>query len=150
MLNVGDKAPGFTLPNQDGESVSLNDFSGQKVVLWFFPKASTSGWTIEGQGFRDEFQKFKEKNIAIIGMSADSVQKQKNFCDKQSFEYPILSDGNKEVLKSYGAWGVKKMYGREYEGIYRSTYIINEVGKIEKVFSKVTTKTHAKDVLAEL
>ena len=150
MLNVGDKAPGFTLPNQDGESVSLNDFSGQKVVLWFFPKASTSGWTIEGQGFRDEFQKFKEKNIAIIGMSADSVQKQKNFCDKQSFEYPILSDENKEVLKSYDAWGVKKMYGREYEGIYRSTYIINEVGKIEKVFSKVTTKTHAKDVLAEL
>ena len=150
MLNVGDKAPGFTLPNQDGESVSLNDFSGQKVVLWFFPKASTSGWTIEGQGFRDEFQKFKEKNIAIIGMSADSVQKQKNFCDKQSFEYPILSDENKEVLKSYGAWGVKKMYGREYEGIYRSTYIINEVGKIEKVFSKVTTKTHEKDVLAAL
>ena len=83
-------------------------------------------------------------------MSADSVQKQKNFCDKQSFGYPILSDENKEVLKSYGAWGVKKMYGREYEGIYRSTYIINEVGKIEKVFSKVTTKTHAKDVLAEL
>ena len=150
MLNVGDKAPGFTLPNQDGESVSLNDFSGQKVVLWFFPKASTSGWTIEGQGFRDEFQKFKEKNIAIIGMSADSVQKQKNFCDKQSFEYPILSDENKEVLKSYDAWGVKKMYGREYEGIYRSTYIISEDGRIEKVFSKVTTKTHAKDVLAEL
>jgi len=83
-------------------------------------------------------------------MSADSVQKQKNFCDKQSFEYPILSDVNKEALKSYGAWGVKKMYGREYEGIYRSTYIISEDGKIEKVFSKVTTKTHAKDVLAEL
>lgn len=83
-------------------------------------------------------------------MSADSVQKQKNFCDKQSFEYPILSDENKEVLKSYDAWGVKKMYGREYEGIYRSTYIISEDGRIEKVFSKVTTKTHAKDVLAEL
>ena len=83
-------------------------------------------------------------------MSADSVQRRKNFCDKQSFEYPILSDESKDVIKSYGAWGVKKMYGNEYEGIYRSTYIIDENGKIEKVFSKVTTKTHAKDVLAEL
>ena len=83
-------------------------------------------------------------------MSADSVQRQKNFCDKQSFEYLILSDESKDVIKSYGAWGVKKMYGNEYEGIYRSTYIIDENGKIEKVFSKVTTKTHAKDVLAEL
>ena len=150
MLSVGDKAPGFTLPNQDGENVSLDDFSGKKVVLWFFTKASTSGWTTEGQGFRDELQKFKEKNVAVIGMSADSVQRQKNFCDKQSFEYPILSDESKDVIKSYGAWGVKKMYGNEYEGIYISTYIIDENGKIEKVFSKVTTKTHAKDVLAEL
>ena len=83
-------------------------------------------------------------------MSADSVQRQMYFCDKQSFEYPILSDESKAVIKSYGAWGVKKMYGNEYEGIYRSTYIIDENGKIEKVFSKVATKTHAKDVLAEL
>ena len=150
MLKEGDKAPNFSLPNQNGENVSLDDFSGKKVVLWFFPKASTSGWTVEGQGFRDEFQNFNKKNVAIVGMSADSVQKQKNFCDKQSFDYPILSDENKDVLKSYGAWGIKKMYGREYEGIYRCTYIINEDQIIEKVFSKVTTKTHAKDVLAEL
>jgi len=150
MLKEGDKAPNFSLPNQNGENVSLDDFSGKKVVLWFFPKASTSGWTVEGQGFRDEFQNFNKKNVAIVGMSADSVQKQKNFCDKQSFDYPILSDENKDVLKSYGAWGIKKMYGREYEGIYRCTYIINEDQVVEKVFSKVTTKTHAKDVLAEL
>jgi len=150
MLKEGDKAPNFSLPNQNGENISLDDFSGKKVVLWFFPKASTSGWTIEGQGFRDESQNFNKKNVAIVGMSADSVQKQKNFCDKQSFDYPILSDENKNVLKSYGAWGIKKMYGREYEGIYRCTYIINEDQIIEKVFSKVTTKTHAKDVLAEL
>jgi|TARA_Y100001970_G_scaffold250711_1_gene322729 peroxiredoxin Q/BCP len=83
-------------------------------------------------------------------MSADSVQRQKNFCDKQSFNFPILSDENKDVLKSYGVWGTKKMYGREYEGIYRYTYIIDENGMIEKAFSKVTTKTHAQDVLAEL
>ena len=83
-------------------------------------------------------------------MSADSVQSQKNFCDKQSFSYPVLSDESKNVIKSYGAWGMKKMYGREYEGIYRYSYIIDENGLIEKVFSKVTTKTHAQDVLAEL
>ena len=83
-------------------------------------------------------------------MSAEAGQRQKSFCDKQSFDYPILSDENKDVIKSYGAWGVKKMYGNEYEGIYRSTFIIDENGRIEKVFSKVTTKTHAKDVLAEL
>ena len=150
MLNIGDKAPEFSLLDQNGNSVSLNDFSGKKVVLWFFTKASTSGWTTEGQGFRDEFSKFKQKNIAIIGMSAVSVQRQKNFCDKENFNFPILSDENKEVIKAYKAWGVKKMYGREYEGIYRYSYIIDEKGLIEKAFSKVSTKTHAKDVLAEL
>ena len=150
MLNIGDKAPGFDLPDQNGNNVSLKSFSGKKVVLWFFTKASTPGWTTEGQGFRDEFKNFEKKNVAIIGMSADSVQRQKNFCDKQNFNYPVLSDESKNVIKSYGAWGMKKMYGREYEGIYRYSYIIDENGLIEKVFSKVTTKTHAQDVLAEL
>ena len=150
MLNIGDKAPDFNLPDQNGNNVSLKSFSGKKVVLWFFTKASTSGWTTEGQGFRDEFKNFEKKNVAIIGMSADSVQRQKNFCDKQNFSYTVLSDESKNVIKSYGAWGLKKMYGREYEGIYRYSYIIDENGLIEKVFSKVTTKTHAQDVLAEL
>ena len=150
MLNIGDKAPDFTLPDQNGDNVSLKNYSGRKVVLWFFPKASTPGWTTEGQGFRDESSQFEQKNIAVIGMSADSVKRQKNVCDKESFSFPILSDQTKEVLKAYGAWGMKKMYGREYEGIYRYTYIIDENGVIEKAFSKVSTKTHAQDVLAEL
>ncbi len=150
MLEVGQKAPDFSLPDQNGNDVSLSDYSGKKVVLWFFPKASTPGWTIEGQGFRDELNNFKKKNIVVLAMSADSTKKQKNFCDKESFDFPMLSDENKSILKDYGAWGTKKMYGREYEGIYRYTYVINEKGFVEKAYEKVSVKTHAKDVLAEL
>ena len=150
MLEIGNKAPEFTLPDQDGNDVSLSDFAGKKVVLWFFPKASTPGWTVEGQGFRDELQNFKSKNVVVIGMSADSSKRQKNFCDKQNFEYPMLSDEGKNVLKSYGVWGTKKMYGREYEGIYRYTYVIDDKGMIEKAYEKVSVKTHAQDILAEL
>ncbi len=150
MLEVGQKAPDFILPDQNGNDISLSDFSGNKVVLWFFPKASTPGWTIEGQGFRDELKNFKKKNVVVLGMSADSIKRQKNFCDKESFDFPILSDENKTILKDYGAWGIKKMYGREYEGIYRYTYVIDEKGIIEKAYEKVSVKTHAKDVLAEL
>ena len=150
MLEVGQKAPDFILPDQNGNDISLSDFSGNKVVLWFFPKASTPGWTIEGQGFRAELKNFKKKNVVVLGMSADSIKRQKNFCDKESFDFPILSDENKTILKDYGAWGIKKMYGREYEGIYRYTYVIDEKGIIEKAYEKVSVKTHAKDVLAEL
>ena len=150
MLVVGQKAPDFILPDQNGNDISLSDFSGNKVVLWFFPKASTPGWTIEGQGFRDELKNFKKKNVVVLGISADSIKRQKNFCDKESFDFPILSDENKTILKDYGAWGIKKMYGREYEGIYRYTYVIDEKGIIEKAYEKVSVKTHAKDVLAEL
>ena len=150
MLEVGQKAPDFILPDQNGNDISLSDFSGNKVVLWFFPKASTPGWTIEGQGFRDELKNFKKKNVVVLGMSADSIKRQKNFCDKESFDFPILSDENKTILKDYGAWGIKKMYGREYEGIYRYTYVIDEKGIIEKAYEKVSVKSHAKDVLAEL
>lgn len=150
MLEVGSKAPDFTLPDQDGNDVSLSVLSGQKVVLWFFPKANTPGWTIEGQGFRDEFQTFQDKNVAIIGMSADSVQKQKNFCEKFNFPFPLLADESKETIQAYGAWGKKKLYGREYEGIFRYTYIIDEVGTIAKAYEKVSVKTHAQDVLQEI
>ena len=150
MIKEGQKAPNFNLPNQNGEDISLSDFLGKKVVLWFFPKASTPGWTTEGQGFRDELEHFNNKDISIIGMSADSVQKQKNFCDKQNFSYPILADETKETLKAYGAWGVKKMYGREYEGIIRCSFLINEEGLVEKVYDKVKTKSHAKDILSDI
>ncbi len=150
MLNIGDEAPDFTLLDGDENKVTLSNFRGQKVVLWFFPRASTPGWTNEGKGFRDEFKKFKDKNIVVLGMSADSTKKQKNFCEKQSFPFPLLSDQSTDVLKAYDAWGIKKMYGREYEGIYRITYVIDEGGKIMNTYSKVSVKTHASDVLQDL
>ena len=150
MLNIGDKAPDFTLVDGEGNSVSLTDFKGTKVVLWFFPKASTPGWIIEGQGFRDEFQKFEENNIQIIGCSADTPIKQKKFCDRQNFQFPVLCDENHEILKAYGAWGKKKFMGREYMGISRMTYVIDEEGIIIQVYEKVKTISHAKDILNNL
>ena len=150
MLDVGVKAPDFTLPDGDGTEISLDNFRGKKVVLWFFPKANTPGWTTEGQGFRDELQKFEEKNAVIIGMSADSPNKQKKFCEKQSFEFAMLCDERKKTLQAYGVWGKKKFMGREYEGIFRNTYIIDEKGIIEKAYKKVNVKSHAQDILADL
>ena len=150
MLKVGDKAPDFTLSDQNDNKISLSDYKNKKVVLWFYPKASTPGWTIEGQGFRDEFQKFEDKNIQILGCSADPVKKQLKFCDKQGFQYPLLSDESHEMLESFGVWGKKKFMGREYMGITRASYIIDENGLIEKVYEKVKTNSHAKDILNDL
>ncbi len=150
MLKKGTKAPDFNLQNQDDNSVSLSDFEGQKVLLWFYPKASTPGWTVEGQKLRDEFQNFKKKNTVILGMSADSVKAQKNFCEKQGFKYLLLSDPDKTTIRSYEAIGMKKMYGREYEGIFRYSYLIDENGIIEKAYEKVKPNEHAQEVLNDL
>ena len=150
MLNIGDKAPDFTLPNQDEASVSLSDFKGKKVVLWFFPKASTPGWTNEGIGFRDELEEYNKLNVAVLGVSADPPAKQKKFVDKYDFNYPMLCDESHSMLEDYGVWGLKKFMGREYMGISRVTYIISEEGLIEKVYDKVATKSHAKDILQDL
>ena len=149
-LQKGDKAPEFTLPNSEGESVSLLDFKGKQIVLWFFPKANTPGWSIEGQGFRDEFKQFEDQDVIILGVSADPVSKQKKFCDKQGFPYDLLSDESHEMLEAYGVWGKKKFMGREYMGISRISYIIDENGKIEHISEKVKTMSHAKDMLAIL
>ena len=150
LLKVGDTAPDFMLPDQDDNNISLSNFSGKKVVLWFYPRASTPGWTVEGKGFRDEFQKFEENNIQIIGCSADPPKKQKKFCNKQKFQYPMLCDDNHEMLKEYGVWGKKKFMGREYMGISRITIIIDESGIIERIYDKVSVKSHAKDILNDL
>ena len=150
MLSIGSNAPEFQLSDQDGKTVNIKDFEGQKVLLWFYPKASTPGWTTQGQGFRDEFKNFKKYNTVILGMSADSIKAQNNFCAKQEFPFQLLSDPDKEVMRSYEAIGMKKMYGREYEGILRVAYLIDENGKIEQAYEKVSPKTHAGIVLEDL
>lgn len=150
MLKVGQKAPLFVLKNQNDKDISLENLIGSKVFIWFFPRASTSGCTKEGIGLNDQINVFKKKNISIIGISKDSVKAQKNFCSKNSFKFDILSDVELKVLKAYKAWGLKKMYGKEYEGILRISYLVDEKGNIEKTFDKVKTATHATDVLESL
>ena len=150
MLKEGIKAPTFSLEDQNGDLVKLKDFEGKKVLLWFYPKASTPGWTIEGQRLRDEFQNFKQANTVILGMSADTVKSKNNFCKKQSFPFQLLSDTEKTTIRSYEAIGMKKMYGREYEGIFRISYLIDEKGIIEKVYFKVKPKEHASEVLKDI
>ena len=147
MLKIGHKAPDFSLPNQDDALVNLKDLKGRKVLVWFFTKASTGGCTREGIGLNDLYKTFQKLNISIIGISKDSIKAQKNFCTKNEFKFDILSDTELSTIKKYKAWGLKKMYGREYEGILRISYLIDEDGNIEQAYSKVKTATHASDVL---
>jgi len=146
-LNVGDKAPGFNSINQDGESIKLDDFKGSKVIIYFYPKADTPGCTAESCNLRDNYDDLLNKGYKIIGVSPDKQDKQKKFADKYNLPFPLLADTDLEVIKDYGAWGMKKMYGKEYEGLLRTTYVIDENGVIEKVFPKVKTKDHADQIL---
>ena len=150
LLKIGENAPKFSLSNYNGEKVSLSDFKGENIILWFFPKANTPGWTVEGYGFRDEFKDFENSGYKIIGVSADSLNKQKKFVEKYSFPFYMLCDESKEMLKFYKVWALKKFMGREYMGILRITYIIDGNGKISKVYDQVKTKTHAQDILADI
>jgi peroxiredoxin Q/BCP len=150
MLKVGDTAPAFSLADQEGNTVSLDSFRGQKVLLWFYPKASTPGCTAEGCNLRDNFAELKARNVAVLGMSKDTVKRQKNFATKQEFPYPLLSDEPGDVVQAYGCWGRKKFMGREYDGIFRKSFLIDEDGKIERIYEKVKTKIYGVDVLADL
>ncbi len=150
MLQKGDKAPDFSLSDQNGNLVSLSDYRGKKLVIYFYPKANTPGCTAESCSLRDSYDDFKEKGFSIIGVSADSVSAQKNFSEKYNFPFPLLADTEKNMIKSYHAWGKKRMYGKEYEGIMRFTFIIDENGLILEVVTKVDTKNHATQLLSDL
>ena len=146
-LNIGDQAPDFTGTDQNGNKISLKDFKGNKIILYFYPKANTPGCTAESCNLRDNFDDLTKRGFKIIGVSADSVEKQKRFAEKYNLPFPLIADESRRILKAYGAWGSKKLYGREYEGILRTTYVIDENGRIEKVFKKVKTKDHASQIL---
>lgn len=148
-LEAGDKAPDFSVEDQDGNTVKLSDFKGKKLVLFFYPKASTPGCTAEACNLRDNWERFQEKDYAILGVSADTQKKQSNFKNKYEFPFPLLADEDKEVIQAYGVWGPKKFMGKEYDGIHRTTFIIDEGGKIEEVIKKVKTKEHTDQILSE-
>lgn len=147
MLKQGDKAPEFEGVDQDGEIIRSKDYKGKKYVVYFYPKASTPGCTAEACDLRDNENALKTKGYQIVGVSADSVQRQKNFAVKYELPFPLIADEDKKIINAFGVWGPKKFMGREYEGILRTTFIINEKGVIENVIEKVKTKEHAKQIL---
>ena len=150
MLNVGDTAPDFSLPDQDGNLFSLKAQRGKKVLVWFFPKASTPGCTAQGCSLRDNHTQLLDKNVVVVGISKDSVRRQKNFATKKEFPFVLIADEEGQAVEAFGAWGLKKFMGRESEGILRSSFLIDEEGVVSHVFSKVKTKTHGEDVLVVL
>ena len=147
MIKEGAKAPPFSLPSDKGETVSLKDFKGKTVVLYFYPKDMTPGCTIEACDFRDSLARFKRKNAVILGVSRDSVARHEKFRDKYELNFPLLADDDGEVCKAYGTWKEKSLYGRKFMGIERTTVVIDPQGKIQSIFSKVKVKGHADAVL---
>ena len=146
MPQEGKKAPDFKLKNQNGETISLSDYKGKNVVLYFYPKDNTSGCTAEACAFRDDFPKFEKIDAVILGVSPDSVESHKKFEQKYNLNFNMLSDEKKEVVQKYGVWKEKNMYGRKYMGVERTTYIIDTEGKIKKIFRKVKVNGHNKEV----
>ena len=146
-LKTGDNAPNFSAKDQDGKLHELKDYTGKKLVVFFYPKASTPGCTAEACNLRDNWNTFQEKGYEILGVSDDSPKKQQNFKTKYELPFPLLADEDKSVIEAFGVWGPKKFMGKEYDGIHRTTFIIDEDGKIEEVISKVKTKAHAEQIL---
>lgn len=149
-LNTGDQAPDFTLPTDGNGKVSLSDYKGQKLVLYFYPKDNTPGCTTESCNFRDHKKSFEGLNAQIIGISKDSVKKHDNFKAKHDLNFPLASDENSDVCERYGVWKEKSMYGKKFWGIERSTFLIDEHGKIEKIWRKVKVAGHAEEVKTAL
>jgi len=147
-LKSGDTVPHFVSTDQDGNKIDLNDYKGKKLVVFFYPKANTPGCTAEACNLRDNYKVLQDKGFAILGVSADTKKKQKNFKEKFDFPFPLLADTNKEVINAFGVWGLKKFMGREYDGIHRKTFLIDENSIVQHVIDKVKTKDHAAQILA--
>jgi peroxiredoxin Q/BCP len=146
-LKVGDKAPNFEALDEAGNTVKLSDFKEKTLVVFFYPKASTPGCTVEACNLRDNYTVLKEKGYALLGVSADSAKRQSNFKNKYEFPFPLLADEDKAVINAFGVWGTKKFMGKVYDGIHRKTFVINTEGVVEKVIDKVKTKDHAAQIL---
>ncbi len=147
---VGKYAPDFSLKDQYGKSHSLKDYHGQVILLYFYPKDMTPGCTIEAEGFRDNFDELKKLGVVVLGVSADSEASHKKFCDKHKLNFPLLSDEKKKILKKYGVWVKKSMYGKEYMGISRESFLIGKDGKIIKHYQKVNPDNHPGEVLEDV
>jgi Peroxiredoxin len=150
MLEIGQKAPDFTLQSDTGNEVSLKDFKGKRVVLYFYPKASTPGCTIEACEFRDLRPKFEKENVVVLGVSADPEKALANFKKKQQLNFTLLGDPTRKTIKEYGVWRMKKFMGRSFKGIVRSTFLIGPDGKIEEIWDAVSAKGHAGEVFEKV
>ncbi|SEB36581.1 peroxiredoxin Q/BCP [Tenacibaculum sp. MAR_2009_124] len=146
-LQIGDKAPNFEAKDEKGNVRKLSDYTGKKLVLFFYPKASTPGCTAEACNLRDNYQSFLAKGYEILGVSADSAKRQQNWINKHELPFSLLADEEKEVINAFGIWGPKKFMGKEYDGIHRTTFVIDENGVIEDVIAKVKTKEHTNQIL---
>jgi peroxiredoxin Q/BCP len=149
-LEIGKKAPDFALPDQDGELVKLSQLKGRRVVVFFYPKANTSGCTREACDFRDEVAAFERKKVAVLGISKDGPAAQRKFKEKYQLPFPLLCDEDTEVLKAWGAWGEKNMYGKKVKGTIRTTVVVGPDGKVEAVYPKVKVDGHVANVLESL
>ncbi len=149
-LKPGDKAPYFKGVDQNGNEISLDDFKGKKLILYFYPKDNTPGCTAEARNLTENYNLLLEKGFAVVGVSPDTLESHKKFAEKYNIPFPLIADPEKEIIKKYGVWGLKKNYGREYEGVFRTTFVIDEEGNIMEVFKKVKTKEHAKQILEKL
>ena len=149
-LKVGQKAPDFTVMNDKGEKVKLSDYKGKKIVLYFYPKDDTPGCTKEACAFRDGISKIKARGAVVLGVSPDSVESHKKFRDKFELNFPLLADTEKKVVEAYGTWKERSMYGRKYMGVERTTFVIDEQGKISHIFPKVKVGEHYDEVLEAL
>ena len=148
-LKEGDKAPDINALDQNGNAINLSDFSGKKVILYFYPKDDTPGCTAEACNFRDNYSLLKEKGFAIIGVSADDEKKHLKFSTKYELPFTLIPDTEKKVITDYGVWGLKKFMGKEYDGIHRETFVIDENGLIEKIYLKIKTKQATEQILAD-